>query len=117
MVTWTKLPPASQEAMVPVRHAKYYISASWTDWELEEMTSDTSSPGLFTIDAKLTRWERDGGEFQIVRNRDWCQVIHPRFPMASFNHDDDIVGPDDDNHDLNWFIEGKIGDCFRIEFQ
>lgn len=68
------------------------------------------TPGVYSTTAVL--W-RDGGEFQILRNRDWSQVIHPKTPKAKMI--EPVAGPDDQGHGMNWFLHGQAGDAFRIE--
>ncbi|CAE8649498.1 unnamed protein product, partial [Polarella glacialis] len=92
----------------------YYIAGSWNDWSLQEMLPDPNSPGVFLATASL--W-RSGGEFQILRNRDWTQVLHPSSPRTSRDALGVVQGPDDLGHGLNWFLNGRAGDAFRIELR
>ncbi|CAJ1407476.1 unnamed protein product [Effrenium voratum] len=111
-VTWEKLPAGHPQArisdqLVQERISQFYIAGSWNDWNLQEMTP--AEPGTYGTTAVL--W-RGGGEFQILRNRDWAQVLHPMSPKA--NHLEAIGGPDDKGHGLNWALQGQAGDVYRI---
>jgi len=105
MISWEKLPTTSDE----IPRGKYFISASWQNWALEEMLPDPSSPGLFTFDAMLTTGV---GAFQIVRDEDWSQVFYPNPEKSG----EEILGPDDVSDGLSWTIEGKPGDKYSIQF-
>jgi polyketide synthase-associated protein len=90
----------------------YYITGAFNNWEFEEMTPDTSNNAVFRAKIKLTR---AGSEFQIVRNKDFAQVIYPDSPYAG--PESNVYGPDDLGDGLFWSVEGSIGDHFTIEFQ
>eukprot|EP00933_Yihiella_yeosuensis_P036291 TRINITY_DN30032_c0_g1_i1.p1 TRINITY_DN30032_c0_g1~~TRINITY_DN30032_c0_g1_i1.p1 ORF type:complete len:615 (+),score=104.63 TRINITY_DN30032_c0_g1_i1:1207-3051(+) len=121
-VTWERIPtsrsqssPTSQtyaETFGGSVRGRYYITGLWNDWTLQEMEADRSRPGVFQTDALL--W-RGGAEFQIVRNRDWSQVLHPAKPRTSQQELGEVLGPDDQGHGLNWILGGEAGDTFRIE--
>jgi len=116
-VTWEKLPAGHPKAsmadqLVRERISQFYVAGSWNDWNLQEMVPDANRPGLFSTTALL--W-RNGGEFQVVRNRDWSQVLHPRSLTAGST--DSAAGPDDRGHGLNWSLKGQAGDAFRIQLQ
>lgn len=112
-VTWEKLPAGHPQArlsdqLTRERVSQFYIAGSWNDWNLSEMVP--GEPGIYAATAVL--W-RDGGEFQILCNRDWSQVIHPKTPKAAMTQP--LAGPDDQGHGMNWFLNGQAGDVFRIE--
>jgi len=114
-VTWEKLPrnqaAGLAEQFQRERVSQFYICGSWNDWNLQEMTEQ--SPGVYQSTAVL--W-RNGGEFQILRNRDWSQVLHPAAPRTSLEALGSVEGPDEKGHGFNWFLNGLAGDSFRIEF-
>eukprot|EP00933_Yihiella_yeosuensis_P015959 TRINITY_DN13782_c1_g1_i1.p1 TRINITY_DN13782_c1_g1~~TRINITY_DN13782_c1_g1_i1.p1 ORF type:complete len:256 (-),score=59.30 TRINITY_DN13782_c1_g1_i1:164-880(-) len=60
---------------------------------------------------------KDGGVFQVVRDRDWDQAFHPD-PSATVDADQDaaILGPDPTGFEHRWSLKGKAGDIFRIRF-
>jgi len=112
-VTWEKLPAGHPQArlsdqLTKERVSQFYIAGSWNDWNLSEMIS--TEAGRYTATAVL--W-RDGGEFQVLRNRDWSQVIHPKVPKAGMT--EQLAGPDDQGHGMNWFLNGQAAEVFRIE--
>jgi len=116
-VSWEKLSPDQHTASLVEqfqreRLSQFYVAGSWNDWNLSEMTADPARPGAFQTTAML--W-RSGGEFQILRNRDWCQVVHPSEPRCKRDAVGAAEGPDDKGHGLNWFLDGQAGDTFRIE--
>jgi len=127
MVTWEKLEsaPAIEDAGAVVGSTSaYYIAADWNDWILEPMDADASVPGLFVANVKLslkttqtaaTLVAKRGGEFQIVREKDWDQSFYPA--IANAPSDVEVFGPDDEGYGYNWLLNGKNGDEYRIEFQ
>lgn len=116
-VTWEKLqvPLLEDGATIPAfPSGRYFVTGSWNDWGLDEMTRDLSRPGNFHIDVKLSQ---DGSEFQIVRNRDWNQTLYPRDFTAKGDGNTEVLGPDDMGGGLNWYIEGRPGHVVRIELE
>jgi len=113
-VSWDKLCRAADSDQVAptVTSGRYYIAADWNDWDFEEIASDPSAPGVFRREVAL---QRDGGYFQVVRDRDWAQVLYPAIPGGGGACE--VLGPDDEGSDLNWFVDGKAGDVFRVQFQ
>jgi 3-oxoacyl-(acyl-carrier-protein) synthase len=109
-VNWTKLETlAINDKLVPTEAGKYFIVGSWGDWSFQEMSQD--GDGEFSFEVKLLR---HGAEFQIVRDMDWFQVFYPATPQGS--GEEYIVGPRDGGHGLNWFIDGRVGESYRIQF-
>nr|AQS99282.1 type I polyketide synthase [Gambierdiscus excentricus] len=113
-VDWDKLGgPAGSSQL-----GRYYLVSDWTGWNLDsapELLADPVATGVFQLDVGLIR---DGGEFQIVRNRDWGQVLCP----AQWWEDaacGEASGPEDTSFTwgCNWCLQGRQGDTFRIEFQ
>mmetsp|Transcript_80532 Transcript_80532/g.249869 ORF Transcript_80532/g.249869 Transcript_80532/m.249869 type:complete len:870 (+) Transcript_80532:3-2612(+) len=110
-----ELPPALAVAATgPVEdNGCYYVVAGWNQWSLQEkMKKDVDTPGLHYLEVKML-W--DGGDFQIVRDGDWSQAIHPE--VAGALDGSSIAGPDDYSHGLNWHLGAAAGDVMRIEFQ
>eukprot|EP00418_Pyrodinium_bahamense_P022537 CAMPEP_0179147920 /NCGR_PEP_ID=MMETSP0796-20121207/71541_1 /TAXON_ID=73915 /ORGANISM="Pyrodinium bahamense, Strain pbaha01" /LENGTH=1039 /DNA_ID=CAMNT_0020848571 /DNA_START=70 /DNA_END=3189 /DNA_ORIENTATION=+ len=107
MVTWEKLPTTSED----IPKGKYFIAASWRNWELDEMIEDPNTPGTYTAEALLTTGY---GVFQVVRDKDWAQVFYPN-PILDEN--EPVLGPDDMSGDFSWNINCKPGDKFSIQFQ
>merc|ERR1719284_702067 len=104
VVDWEKISSDDRDLRACV--GKYYITGSWNDWSWEEMTE---ADGRYFVEVTLLR---DGGEFQIARNRDWNQVFYPSFARASFEWPSEVLGPDGRGHGHNWILDGEAGDVF-----
>lgn len=55
-------------------------------------------------------------EFQIVRDRDWTQVIHPAEPRTT-KSSVPVCGPDDDCHGKSWVIRGPHGEAVLVRIR
>jgi len=126
MVDWERLSgkpedkadaaPALQAAQA-LPPSSYCVSADWNGWGFQEMTSVPQADGsgsAFELEVQLLR---PGGEFQIVRNRDWHQVFYPHEELSSCGDPKSVGGPDDESDGRTWFLDGKPGDVFRIELR
>nr|AQS99180.1 type I polyketide synthase [Gambierdiscus excentricus] len=103
--------PAALLATAPVEDSGiYYVVAGWNMWSFSQKMSKDG--GVHSLEVKLL-W--DGGDFQIVRDGDWTQAFHPAVPGALDGSS--VVGPDDYLHGMNWCLDAKAGDVFRIELQ
>jgi len=113
-VYWEKAQGTDEEPATLVRPAgaTYSVAGSWSEWSLEQMTRDESNPGVLYAKVVL---ERDGAEFQLVRNEDWNQVLYPDTPSAA--GECRVLGPDDEGQGMHWFLDGRVGDVFCIKFQ
>nr|AQS99298.1 type I polyketide synthase [Gambierdiscus excentricus] len=112
MVDWERLTgkpedtqdaPAIADAARSLEPGSYFVSADWNGWGFEAMRSNA---GAYELDVHLTRI---GGEFQIVRDRDWDQVFYPQ--------GDAVGGPDDASEGRSWSLNGRKGQTFRITFR
>lgn len=115
-VVWDKVASGSSSS---TDAGDYYVMAGWNDWQLTKMTKDSSTPGVYSAEVTLpgSRFARFmRGEFQILRNKDYCQTFYPADALAAVGKGDSVAGPDEGSA-LNWQIEGEPGDSFRIEFQ
>mmetsp|Transcript_16580 Transcript_16580/g.45018 ORF Transcript_16580/g.45018 Transcript_16580/m.45018 type:complete len:1127 (-) Transcript_16580:43-3423(-) len=116
-VIWDKL-PSETSSSTPEDSGDYYLSASWNDWALEKMAKSSSQAGLYAVDVTLpgSRFARFmRGEFQIIRNKDYCQTFSAGDNLSAVGKSDSVSGPDEGN--INWQIEAEPGETFRIEFQ
>lgn len=104
------LPAEIASAALPLL-GRYYVTADWNDWDLDELRPDAQEQGLFSAVVEL---RRAGGAFQIVRNRDWSQVFHPSHRSED---PENLLGPDDGGYGLDWCLGGSAGDRFRLEFR
>jgi polyketide synthase-associated protein len=103
MVDWEKLATKSTDIAL----GKYYVAGSWNKWHLQEMQSTSSSPGVYKLQVRIIK---GGGEFQIVRDADWGQVLYPDAHASA------VLGPDDQyDEGAVWQLNGQQGDNFEIE--
>jgi polyketide synthase-associated protein len=123
MVDWERLSGKTEDADTSelldnakaLPESKYYVTAEFNGWGTEVMTQapqDDPNTGLYTFDVQLIR---PGGEFQIVRNKDWSQVMYPTAELSGNDDPSDVNGPDEGNDGSTWYLHGRAGDCFRIE--
>jgi len=89
----------------------YYISGSWTCWDLVELEKDPQNNGCYSLDVMLTPMRL---EFQIIRNQDWLQRIYPDIDEGLGSNFTRIAPINDLGRGKNWGIEGDDGDVFRI---
>jgi len=110
VVTWDKVEQVQIEDRTTATciEGKYYITGSFNDWDLQEM-SRGDKPGHFI--AEVGPLKEAGGQFQIVRNKDWEQVFYPSDGGFS------IWGPDDQGYGYNWCLNGTVGNMFRVHFE
>uniref|UniRef100_A0A7S4Q9J2 Ketosynthase family 3 (KS3) domain-containing protein n=1 Tax=Alexandrium monilatum TaxID=311494 RepID=A0A7S4Q9J2_9DINO len=121
-IIWDKLPkPAVEAAGEPVPPAwgtaRHFLVANWNMWQLvQEMEPHPKIRGLYRKEVQLTC---TGGEFQIVVNRDMDQVLYPSPDGSAGSLAHPVLGPDTAlaTRGMNWFLDGKPGDIFRIEYQ
>jgi len=114
MVSWVHLPGKKVDDFdteIPSR-ANYYVTGTWNQWVCEKMEPVAEKPGLFRLEVQFLC---DGGEFQIIRERDFHQQIYPE-PASTRSQDSACFGPDDLGSGVNWVIGGKRGDVYTIEF-
>lgn len=109
MVTWQKMAGAPEPSKVLA--STYSITSDWNGWGFSPMLQEGD---LWSCEATLLH---QGGDFQIVRNEDWGQVIGPRQPHAE--PDQPGIGPDNFAalKGLSWCLNGAPGDVFRIELR
>ncbi|CAJ1410491.1 unnamed protein product, partial [Effrenium voratum] len=100
-VTWERLDTQNvQRNGLPKTMGRYFIVGSWNDWQPEEMTLEDEGVGRFSIKATMPKGNQ---RFQILRNRDWRQLIYPETCYADC--DSVVKGPDANGHDRYWNIE------------
>jgi len=102
-VTWERLDTRNvQRNGLPRTMGRYFIAGSWNDWRPEEMMLEDEAVGRFTIKASLPKGKQ---RFQILRNRDWRQLIYPETRYADCEDDVPVKGPDASGYDSYWSIE------------
>jgi hypothetical protein len=93
---------------------KYYIVGDFNHWTWQELQEDDSS---YVAEIACIK---DACAFQIVRDKDWDQSFHPKYPKLHSTKnscsDCDIGGPDGDSLGNNWVLPNKAGDVYEIRF-
>jgi hypothetical protein len=115
-VEWEKADVTEKEqeaidnAEVKGSEADYFIQASFND-DLMKMTREASAPGRYTF---IARPQRSHSTFQIVRNRDWNQVIYPAEDFAGSGAA--VCGPDgyDMSGGSSWYLNTFSDGSVRI---
>jgi len=109
-VTWERL---DEEALYPagVQKGSYSIVGDWSCWTKETMTEEG---GKWIYEVKLLQ---KGGQFQILRDGDWHQVICPAEPKAEASVPGSRPEVATETRGYNWSFPGKPGETWRIEFK
>jgi len=96
---------AAQEAPT-----SYFVVSSWNAWSFADELRYDKNTRTWSCEVTL---QDSMNEFQIVRNKDWCQTLYPMYAHdGSFS----VHGPDAGGHGINWQIGGAAGDVVRIHF-
>mmetsp|Transcript_34293 Transcript_34293/g.80160 ORF Transcript_34293/g.80160 Transcript_34293/m.80160 type:complete len:933 (+) Transcript_34293:100-2898(+) len=122
----------SMESMTPGEVAKAEEGTACCSW-YATVTLSTSSRSFaedLWVTAFLARDVADSppkvseeaslryAEFQIVRNKDWDQVLYPPQRIAELREDFvDVMGPDPGAEDASWVVVGEPGESFRVELR
>jgi len=115
MVTWKKVSAAARAELPTGSSGAYFLGGSWSEWSLEEMRSDPSTPGLFTGEIQLPAI--GAADFLVVRDMDWSQQFYPNPETASLEDPASVLGPDDLGYEFSrWRIEGRPGDRYSVHF-
>jgi len=102
-VTWERLEQSNvQRNCLSKTMGRYYVAGSWNDWQPEEMKLEDEYLGRYSLKAALPKGNQ---RFQILRNRDWRQLVYPEMCYADCEDDVPVKGPDADGHDSYWSIE------------
>ncbi|CAK9079433.1 Phenolphthiocerol/phthiocerol polyketide synthase subunit A ((Phenol)carboxyphthiodiolenone synthase subunit A) (Beta-ketoacyl-acyl-carrier-protein synthase I) (Phthiocerol synthesis polyketide synthase type I PpsA) [Durusdinium trenchii] len=110
-VLWEKLPTEDHDTSYEAPEGDYFITGSWNQWAADHMSLRNES---WSIEVELPC---HGGEFQLLRNEDWGQVIAPGRRKAAQREPGQ--GPDHcgKSRGCTWFLDGRPGDVFRITFK
>lgn len=122
LVDWQRLSGKPEDGEVPdmlqaLPKSSYFVSGDFNGWGFQEMTEvpqEDARSAAFTLDLQLLR---PGGEFQILRNRDWDQAIYPLVELAGCEDPASVGGPDDESLGRVWCLDGRPGDRFRLELR
>jgi len=126
MVDWERVSGMAEDAQLAIAteaaealpRSSYFISADWNCWGYERMVEGQADDAKSVLSTFEVRLLREGGEFQILRNKDFKQVIYPTEAMAGPSDDPaGIGGPDEDDDSQAWYLDGTPGDTFLIEFR
>jgi len=116
-VTWEKVPRpvrAAGDATPAFPSGSYSIVGSWNGFEPVPMTKGPRL-GRHYLEVEITQF---GGEFQIVRDNDWGQVLYPSISNCGADGvaKAKVLGPNSWGHGYNWHIACTPGERFLIEF-
>eukprot|EP00930_Biecheleria_cincta_P098875 TRINITY_DN9052_c0_g2_i1.p1 TRINITY_DN9052_c0_g2~~TRINITY_DN9052_c0_g2_i1.p1 ORF type:complete len:1203 (+),score=231.24 TRINITY_DN9052_c0_g2_i1:243-3611(+) len=109
-VFWEKYPKDDDDDLGPVREGEYAVVANWNGWEPEAMSQQDDQ---WHLEMTLPI---DGGQFQILRDDDWCQAICPGRPQAPASEPGQGPEAASETKGCYWHLDGKRGDVFRITF-
>jgi len=110
-LTWERIDGQSSEPVA----SQYYVCASWTDWEFEELPAVEGggrSEGWFSTEVQMTSL---GLEFYLVRNKSMSECIYPLDDGSPITSRSAICGPDDQQA-TPWKIDDKLGAVYKISF-
>lgn len=117
VVTWEMVstsPARLLKGIVTDFNHHYAVVGSWSSWKFQDMVRSTEDPSLWISNVRLGLSGEE--EFQFVRDRDWCQVIHPGQHRVT-DTQVTVCGPDDRNHGKNWLVEGKCNDVVILQLR
>jgi len=112
-VTWTPVSDSAGKAAKSSQH-NYSIMGTWTAWHMQDIVPSKEEEGLWTTSVRLGLGGQE--EFQLARDRDWCQVLHPATSRAK----DPLVplcGPDNQGHGRNWLLQGLCNEVVSIQLR
>mmetsp|Transcript_152085 Transcript_152085/g.488327 ORF Transcript_152085/g.488327 Transcript_152085/m.488327 type:complete len:391 (+) Transcript_152085:330-1502(+) len=111
-VTWDKLP--LEEDLGSLDLGDYYIVGSWNHYDPVLMRRSGHDDGVYQAEVHLP--ESGAFVFQLLRNRDWGQVLCPSVDRVMEPWKAEVLAPDD-NPGLCWLLQGRAEDVFAFEFQ
>jgi len=97
---------------LPFKH-QYFIVGSWSYWQLQEMKPLGDEEGA---EMTFVIGRNKAEHFQIVRDRDWTQVIYPALGQAE-DESIPVMGPDDNGSGKNWIVQGDKGCEVHVVFR
>ncbi|CAK9101811.1 Phenolphthiocerol/phthiocerol polyketide synthase subunit C ((Phenol)carboxyphthiodiolenone synthase subunit C) (Beta-ketoacyl-acyl-carrier-protein synthase I) (Phthiocerol synthesis polyketide synthase type I PpsC) [Durusdinium trenchii] len=113
IVTWQPAGSDAPRSFSSFNHS-YSVAGSWTAWKCQEMVRSHEEEGLWSTSVRLGLSGQE--EFQFVRDRDWCQVIHPAASRVT-RTEIPIMGPDHLGHGRNWLLQGKSNEVVTIQLR
>eukprot|EP00933_Yihiella_yeosuensis_P040673 TRINITY_DN35017_c0_g1_i1.p1 TRINITY_DN35017_c0_g1~~TRINITY_DN35017_c0_g1_i1.p1 ORF type:complete len:615 (-),score=117.57 TRINITY_DN35017_c0_g1_i1:148-1869(-) len=112
---WEPTGVASPKTLDPNSYEhSYYIIGSWNGWDFERMVRLSSKHHLYEATLKIGVTGEE--EFQLARDKDWGQVIHPSCTRAK---EEWVLarGPDDGGHERHWLVEGIPGESVKVHLR
>jgi len=93
---------------------RYFVKGSWNRWRLEEMEPDMADLDVRRLQFTLPDLGYDQTvQFQIVKNQDDSQTLHPASTKAPPGQAL-VEGPDDGGRGLFWEVNGLPGHTFQV---
>jgi len=105
-VTWDKLP--LEEDLGSLDLGDYYIVGSWNHYDPVLMRRSGHDDGVYQAEVHLP--ESGAFVFQLLRNRDWGQVLCPSVDRVMEPWKAEVLAPDD-NPGLCWLLQGRAEDA------
>eukprot|EP00811_Abedinium_folium_P036143 NODE_887_length_2715_cov_6.246522.p1 GENE.NODE_887_length_2715_cov_6.246522~~NODE_887_length_2715_cov_6.246522.p1 ORF type:complete len:488 (+),score=118.56 NODE_887_length_2715_cov_6.246522:1084-2547(+) len=99
---------------VPSRQHSYSISGSFSAWQARGMTTNALATHLWEARFRLGPLGRE--EFQILRDGDTSQAVHPPRSTAQEGPGLAIAGPDGEGAGKNWIVSGDCGEVVHVQF-
>lgn len=111
-VTWEPLGPSP----LGFKAGRYFLAASWSDWQPRMMlpVKDASGALVYTLEVRI---RKNGGCFQIVRNKDWDQILYPKKAYAEDGDSCPVMGPDESGAKQAWQLKGSAGDVVKFQLR
>eukprot|EP00747_Dinoflagellata_sp_TGD_P183285 gnl/TRDRNA2_/TRDRNA2_38057_c0_seq1.p1 gnl/TRDRNA2_/TRDRNA2_38057_c0~~gnl/TRDRNA2_/TRDRNA2_38057_c0_seq1.p1 ORF type:complete len:1214 (+),score=207.16 gnl/TRDRNA2_/TRDRNA2_38057_c0_seq1:105-3746(+) len=102
-ISWQQDDESVDCTLIDSQEHSYYLSGPWNQFNLQEMNSRADGSGTHVSHL----WMPSSGltEFQIVRDRDWSQVIYPR----AIDGDHETVAGPDEHGDGKYFSRQGLG--------
>jgi len=117
-VTWERLDAGDDaEALLVDGRAfahSYSVAGTWTAWKCQPMEPCAEDASLHQAVIRVGATGLE--EFQIVRDGDWTQVLHPAVPGASRTCIP-VKGPDDEGQGKHWIVRGATGERLTVQLR
>lgn len=113
-ITWQVIDSSHAQIECSTYAHTYSAVGSWNTWRFQQMVPSETVDNAWEL--KITMGVLGREEFQIVRDRDWAQVIHP--PVArAMKPKVPVMGPDDEGAGKNWQIRAPAGETVAIQLR
>jgi len=115
-VEFRTLGTRSWESVDGLARKSYFVTGSFNEWSLSQMTLDDDEPGTFFLRLQL---QGESAEFQLVVDADPQQRMYPQLAGA-LSGEGFLEGPDagpPNSDDRCWLIQGHPYQVFDIRFR